>query len=205
MNQTVEECDGDLRAVSFLLAHRADNSESCNVSYQRRPAGGSAAERIAPGAPQRSSHYHKYYPFCSCRCESWYFKEKDGNMKEPKGWFIDPSGFEGRGGFSSSDVWTFLLLSDSIMERVSLPWCRNTSVKTWAGSLTSVKKEFLFVFTSSRLSLSCWSSENQLSATGTVLFKDIPLVSVTLMRAWCHTEEHRAAAARCSYFRRRLS
>uniref|UniRef100_A0AAQ4QQ00 SMB domain-containing protein n=1 Tax=Gasterosteus aculeatus aculeatus TaxID=481459 RepID=A0AAQ4QQ00_GASAC len=30
MNQTVEECDGDLRAVSFLLAHRADNSESCN-------------------------------------------------------------------------------------------------------------------------------------------------------------------------------
>uniref|UniRef100_A0A671UDW6 Ectonucleotide pyrophosphatase/phosphodiesterase 2 n=1 Tax=Sparus aurata TaxID=8175 RepID=A0A671UDW6_SPAAU len=29
-NQTVEECDGALRVFSFLLQHRADNSEACN-------------------------------------------------------------------------------------------------------------------------------------------------------------------------------
>ncbi|CAN9503607.1 unnamed protein product [Ophioblennius macclurei] len=29
-NQTVEECDGALRVFSFLLPHRADNSEACN-------------------------------------------------------------------------------------------------------------------------------------------------------------------------------
>uniref|UniRef100_A0A671UET5 Ectonucleotide pyrophosphatase/phosphodiesterase 2 n=1 Tax=Sparus aurata TaxID=8175 RepID=A0A671UET5_SPAAU len=30
-NQTVEECDGALRVFSFLLQHRADNSEACNI------------------------------------------------------------------------------------------------------------------------------------------------------------------------------
>lgn len=32
MNQTVEECDGPLRVFSFLIPHRPDNSETCNVS-----------------------------------------------------------------------------------------------------------------------------------------------------------------------------
>ncbi|XP_063755101.1 ectonucleotide pyrophosphatase/phosphodiesterase family member 2-like isoform X1 [Eleginops maclovinus] len=30
LNQTVEECDGDLRVFSFLLPHRQDNTEACN-------------------------------------------------------------------------------------------------------------------------------------------------------------------------------
>uniref|UniRef100_A0A8C7Z032 Ectonucleotide pyrophosphatase/phosphodiesterase 2 n=1 Tax=Oryzias sinensis TaxID=183150 RepID=A0A8C7Z032_9TELE len=30
LNQTVEECDGDLQVFSFLIPHRADNSEVCN-------------------------------------------------------------------------------------------------------------------------------------------------------------------------------
>uniref|UniRef100_A0A8C2KKP3 SMB domain-containing protein n=1 Tax=Cyprinus carpio TaxID=7962 RepID=A0A8C2KKP3_CYPCA len=32
LNQTLDECDGDLRVTCFILPHRADNSESCNVS-----------------------------------------------------------------------------------------------------------------------------------------------------------------------------
>eukprot|EP00064_Thunnus_orientalis_P012889 superscaffoldBa00002030_g12925 len=32
LNQTVEECDGALKVFSFLLPHRPDNSETCNVS-----------------------------------------------------------------------------------------------------------------------------------------------------------------------------
>uniref|UniRef100_A0A8C1V9R4 SMB domain-containing protein n=1 Tax=Cyprinus carpio TaxID=7962 RepID=A0A8C1V9R4_CYPCA len=30
LNQTLDECDGDLRVTCFILPHRADNSESCN-------------------------------------------------------------------------------------------------------------------------------------------------------------------------------
>lgn len=30
----MEECDGALRVFSFLLQHRADNSEACNVSTE---------------------------------------------------------------------------------------------------------------------------------------------------------------------------
>uniref|UniRef100_A0A1A7YYN6 Ectonucleotide pyrophosphatase/phosphodiesterase 2 n=2 Tax=Iconisemion striatum TaxID=60296 RepID=A0A1A7YYN6_9TELE len=30
MNQTVEECDGALKVLSFILPHRPDNSEACN-------------------------------------------------------------------------------------------------------------------------------------------------------------------------------
>uniref|UniRef100_A0A672KRR3 Ectonucleotide pyrophosphatase/phosphodiesterase 2 n=1 Tax=Sinocyclocheilus grahami TaxID=75366 RepID=A0A672KRR3_SINGR len=32
LNETLEECDGDLRVTCFILPHRADNRESCNVS-----------------------------------------------------------------------------------------------------------------------------------------------------------------------------
>ncbi|XP_010784297.1 ectonucleotide pyrophosphatase/phosphodiesterase family member 2-like, partial [Notothenia coriiceps] len=38
LNQTVEECDGDLRAFSFLLPHRQDNTEACNVSKTQQGA-----------------------------------------------------------------------------------------------------------------------------------------------------------------------
>ncbi|KAF3834347.1 hypothetical protein F7725_025551 [Dissostichus mawsoni] len=34
LNQTVEECDGDLRAFSFLLPHRQDNTEACNSAEE---------------------------------------------------------------------------------------------------------------------------------------------------------------------------
>ncbi|RXN25203.1 ectonucleotide pyrophosphatase phosphodiesterase family member 2-like protein [Labeo rohita] len=30
LNETLDECDGDLRVTCFILPHRADNSESCN-------------------------------------------------------------------------------------------------------------------------------------------------------------------------------
>ncbi len=49
LNQTVEECDGALRVFSFLLQHRPDNSEACNVS--------TLASR-----GQRCSSWH-----CSCK------------------------------------------------------------------------------------------------------------------------------------------
>lgn len=37
LNQTVEECGGDLQVFSFLIPHRADNSEVCNVSGKSPP------------------------------------------------------------------------------------------------------------------------------------------------------------------------
>ncbi|MCJ8735649.1 hypothetical protein PDJAM_G00249660 [Pangasius djambal] len=33
-NATVEECDGSISTVSFILPHRPDNSESCNSSEE---------------------------------------------------------------------------------------------------------------------------------------------------------------------------
>lgn len=35
--QTVDSCDGPLSVFSFILPHRADNDESCNVSYTPSP------------------------------------------------------------------------------------------------------------------------------------------------------------------------
>uniref|UniRef100_A0A9J8B1N5 SMB domain-containing protein n=1 Tax=Cyprinus carpio carpio TaxID=630221 RepID=A0A9J8B1N5_CYPCA len=34
LNQTLDECDGDLRVTCFILPHRADNSESCNQNWE---------------------------------------------------------------------------------------------------------------------------------------------------------------------------
>lgn len=44
LNQTVEECDGPLRVFSFLLPHRPDNSEACNVSSNNSQQGAAQSQ-----------------------------------------------------------------------------------------------------------------------------------------------------------------
>lgn len=38
VNRSVEDCGGPLRVVSFLVPHRPDNREACNVSAAQRGA-----------------------------------------------------------------------------------------------------------------------------------------------------------------------
>ena len=49
LNQTVEECDGPLNVFSFLIPHRENNHESCNVSAQ--PPGSSIATSVGVVVP----------------------------------------------------------------------------------------------------------------------------------------------------------
>ena len=61
-NQTVEECDGALRVFTFLLPHRADNSEACNVSTESVQQG-AALSQLSVITRDRSVTKYIYFTF----------------------------------------------------------------------------------------------------------------------------------------------
>lgn len=52
VNGSVEDCGGPLRVVSFLIPHRPDNSEACNVSAGQQ---GGLERPSSPAAVQKCS------------------------------------------------------------------------------------------------------------------------------------------------------